>query len=238
MDYTKFNQQTIAAPAASYNEGLRNYMLSVYNYMAIALVITGLVAFLVSSSPALTNILFNTPLFWVVAFAPLIMVFFLGSMIMRLSLQGAQMAFWSFAALMGVSLASIFLVYTGESIARTFFISASIFGAMSLYGYTTKKDISSWGSFLMMGVIGLIVASIVNIFLQSTMMHFVTSVIGVLIFTAFTAYDTQRIKEVYYQVGGNNEIAAKVSILGALSLYMDLLNLAIYMLQFFGQRRD
>ncbi len=188
------------AGAHAIDEGLRAYMLRVYNYMAAGVAITGVVAYVtfimaVVQTPAgaqLTdfgNMLFNSPLKWVVFLAPLGMVFFLSARISRMSVSAAQMSFWVFAALMGLSLASIFMVYAGESITRVFFISAAAFGGLSLYGYTTKKDLSGWGSFLIMGLIGIIIASIVNIFLASSAMQFAISVIGVLVFSGLTAYE-------------------------------------------------
>ncbi|MFI4983829.1 MAG: Bax inhibitor-1 family protein [Rickettsiales bacterium] len=234
MDYTK---QAFATKVSSVDQGLRAYMVAVYNYMAVALAITGGVAFAVSSSPTLIQLLFGTPLQWLVMFAPLIMVFFAVPKIATLSLQGAQTVFWVFAAVMGVSLASIFLVYTGESITRVFFICAAMFGSVSLYGYTTKKDLTGLGTFMFMGLIGLIIASVVNIFLQSPMMYFIVSFIGVIIFTGLTAYDTQRIKDSYYHFSGSAEMAGKGAIYGALSLYMDFINLFISLLRLFGDRR-
>lgn len=237
MDYfTKQKARTFSA-STSYDEGLRSFMLAVYNYMGIGLAITGSVAFLISQSSELLRLLFTTPLQWVVMFAPLLMVFFVMPRIYSFSLSGAQMAFWTFCALMGASLAWIFIAYTGTSIARVFFITAATFGSMSLYGYTTKKDLSQFGSFLIMGLIGLVIASLVNIFLQSSAMQFVISVVGVIVFVGLTAYDTQRIKEVYYSVSGHGEVAAKTAIYGALSLYMDFINLFIMLLQLLGDRR-
>lgn len=234
MDYTK---QAFATKASSIDQGLRSYMMAVYNYMAAALAITGITAFAVSSSPTLIQLLFGTPLQWLVIFAPLIMVFFAIPKIASLSLSGAKTVFWVFAAVMGVSLASIFLVYTGESITRVFFICSAMFGSVSLYGYVTKKDLTGMGTFLFMGLIGLIIASLVNLFLQSPMVYFITSFVGVLIFTGFTAYDTQRIKESYYHFGGSTALASKGAIYGALSLYMDFLNLFLSLLRLFGDRR-
>ena len=236
MDFTKFNTAK-AQQAVSYNEGLREYMLSVYKYMAMALSITGLVAMFVSSTPALMQAIFGTPLYWVVALAPIGMVFFMSSKVMSMSVSGAKIAFWVFAGLMGLSMSSLFIVYTGMSIARVFFITASLFGVMSLYGYTTKKDLSGLGSFLMMGLVGIVLASLVNIFLGSPMMHFVISVIGVLVFVGLTAYDTQRIKMTYNHVAQSGELASKMAIYGALSLYMDFINLFMFMLQFFGRQK-
>lgn len=237
--------QTAAKPVA-YDMGLRSFMLGVYNYMASALALTGIVALLTSRSELAMNALYQMqdgylvgmkPLGWVVALAPLALALVLGFGVSRMSVRGAQAAFWGYAALMGVSLASIFLVYTGTSIARVFFICAAMFGGMSLYGYTTKRDLTGVGSFLLMGLWGLIIASLVNIFLQSSMLAFVTSVIGVFIFLGLTAYDTQKLKAIYYEVAGNAEAAAKASIMGALSLYLDFINLFIMLLRFFGERR-
>ncbi len=235
MDYTKSNYK--AQSASRVDQGLRSYMLAVYNYMAVALGITGVVAYAVASSTALMSFLFGSAMMYVVMFAPLAFVWFIMPRTMHMSLSNAQFCFWTFAAIMGVSLATIFVAFTGESIARVFFITASTFGAMSLYGYTTKRDISGWGSFLFMGLIGLILASLVNIWLQSAAIHFLTSSIGVLIFVGLTAYDTQRIKDSYYQVAGHGEMVSKVAIFGALSLYMDFINLFLHLLQFFGDRK-
>jgi FtsH-binding integral membrane protein len=219
------------------DEGLRSYMLSVYNYMGLGLAITGLVAFMVASTPALYQPIFGTPLKWVVMLAPLGFVFFLGAKIQTMSVSAAQLTFWAFAAAMGLSLASIFLVFTGESIARVFFITAGTFGAMSLYGYTTKRDLSGWGSFLFMGLIGIIIAMVVNLFLASSALHFAISVIGVLVFTGLTAYDTQRIKEMYYEVDASDVVARK-AIMGALSLYLNFINLFVMLLHLFGTGRE
>lgn len=222
---------------AEVDVGLRQHMLSVYNYMGLGLAITGIVAMLVASSPALYVPIFTTPLKWVVMLAPLGFVFFLSARISSMSVSAAQIAFWSFAAVMGVSLASIFLVFTGESIARVFFITAGTFGAMSLYGYTTKRDLTQFGSFLMMGLIGVIIASLVNIFIGSSALQFAVSVIGVIVFVGLTAWDTQRIKEMYYELDAS-DVAAKKSIMGALSLYLDFINLFILLLQLFGNQRQ
>ncbi len=220
---------------AQIDQGLRSYMLGVYNYMASALLLTGIVAFVTASSPAALQVIFGTPLKWVVFLAPLGLVFFLSARINKMSATAAQATFWIYAGLMGLSLASIFVVYTGESIARTFAITACTFGAMSLWGYTTKRDLSGFGSFLMMGLIGIIIAAIVNIFLESSMLQWVISVIGVLVFTGLTAYDTQQIKEMYYE-GDGRDVAAKKSIMGALRLYLDFINLFIMLLHLFGNR--
>jgi FtsH-binding integral membrane protein len=232
--------------AVAYDLGLRAYMLKIYNYMASALALTGIVAVGASSSPAFINALYHVQngqvvgmsgFGWLVAFAPLGLVLWLGMGINRLSTAAAQGIFWAYAALVGLSLTSIFLVYTGESIARTFFVTAGTFGAMSIYGYTTKRDLSGFGSFLIMGLIGLIIASVINIFLQSSGLAFATSVIGVLIFVGLTAYDTQKLKAMYYQVSGSADALAKASIMGALNLYLDFLNIFIYLLRFMGDRK-
>lgn len=238
-DFIRTNRSSFASTAskASYDLGLRNYMLGVYNNMGIALVISGLVSFFVANSQGLMHAFFGTPLQWVILFAPLVFVMVFSAKIGSMSTDAARNCLWAFSALMGLSLAPIFLAYTGASVARCFFISASVFGAMSLYGYTTKKDLTGMGSFLMMGLIGVIIASLVNMFLKSTGMQFVISILSVLIFTGLTAYDSQRIKSMYYQFQGS-DVAGKVAILGALSLYMDFINLFLSLLQLFGERRD
>ena len=239
-DTTAYGQ----SQATSYDAGLRAYMLKVYNYMASALALTGLVALGASQSEAFMNMLSvpaasggHSPsgLAWIIALAPLGLVMWLSFGVQRMSATMAQGIFWAYSALVGLSLTSIFIVYTGESIARTFFITAGTFGSMSLWGYTTKKDLTGMGSFLMMGLIGLILASLVNIFLQSSGLHFATSVIGVLIFVGLTAYDTQKLKNMYYQVAGG--AMAKTAIMGALALYLDFINMFMYLLRFVGDRR-
>ncbi|MBV39786.1 MAG: hypothetical protein CMM23_14195 [Rhodospirillaceae bacterium] len=227
--------QAGAAVDATIDEGLRAYMLKVYNYMGSALLLSGIIAYAVAHTPALMQAIFGTPLMWVVMLAPLGLVMFLGARINKMSAGAAQATFWIFAALMGASLASIFVVYTQTSIVRVFMITAVTFGAMSLWGYTTKKDLSGMGSFLMMGLIGIIVASLVNIFLQSSMMHWVISVIGVLVFTGLTAYDTQKIKNNYYE-GDGEAVMGKKAIMGALTLYLDFINLFLMLLHLFGNR--
>ena len=224
------------AQAAEIDVGLRQYMLQVYNYMASGLALTGIVAYLVASSEAMTKAIFGTPLFWVVALAPIALVFFLSFRIQHMKASTAQAVFWIFSVLMGLSLASIFLQFTGTSIARVFFITAGMFAGMSLYGYTTKRDLSGWGSFLFMGLIGIIIASIVNMFLQSSAMQFVISVIGVLVFVGLTAYDTQKIKAMYLESDGS-ETYTKKAIMGAVTLYLDFINLFIMLLHLFGDRR-
>ena len=238
-----------AQSGALFDAGLRAYMLKVYNYMGLGLLITGVVAFVVAQLSIVTNeagdivaltslgqTLFVSPLKWVVMLAPLGLVFLFSARIHKMSAAGAQTLFWVFAAAMGLSLTTIFMAYTGSSIAAVFFITATTFGAMSLYGYTTKKSLAGWGSFLFMGLIGVIIAMVVNIFLQSSALQFAISVIGVLVFVGLTAYDTQRIKE-SYSVHMNGEMAAKGAIHGALRLYLDFINLFVMLLSLFGNNR-
>ncbi|NVJ71524.1 MAG: Bax inhibitor-1/YccA family protein [Alphaproteobacteria bacterium] len=210
-------------------------MLKVYNYMASGVLLTGIVAMLVGSSPTMLNAIFNSGLHWIVALAPLAFVMVMSFGVHKMKSSTLQMIFWAFAATMGVSMAWIFAAYTGTSIARTFFITAASFGALSLYGYTTKKNLSGMGTFLFMGLIGLIIASIVNIFMASSMLQFVISVAGVLIFAGLTAYDTQRIKQSYYMMA-TGEAVAKGAIMGAVNLYLDFVNLFMFLLQFLGNR--
>ncbi|VWC60594.1 Bax inhibitor-1/YccA family protein [Burkholderia lata] len=216
--------------------GLRQYVRRIYNYMAGGLALTGAVAYLGASTGFYRSIA-GTPLFWVVLLAPLALVMLLSFRIEHISFGAAQISFWAYAALVGLSLSGIFLVYTGESIARVFFISAATFGATSLYGYTTRADLSRFGSFLFMGLIGIIIAGFVNLFLVSSALQFVVSVIGVLVFTGLTAYDTQRIKRIYI-AGEADEIAGKKAIMGALALYLDFLNLFLMLMRLFGGRRS
>ncbi len=234
---------TVATGAAgAIDAGLRAHMLRVYNYMTLALVVTGAVAYAVANT-ALGNLFFTftaqgmslSALGWVALFAPLGLVMWLSFGIQRMSAGTAQLVFWGYAALMGVSLAPILLLYTGASIAKVFFISAASFGALSLYGYTTTRDLSAWGSFLFMGLIGIIIASIVNIFLASSAIDFAISVIGVLVFAGLTAYDTQKIKEMY-AVNDDGSVAGRKAIMGALSLYLDFVNLFLMLLRLFGNR--
>jgi hypothetical protein len=222
--------------AAEVDAGLRQYMVRVYSYMAAGLAISGLVAYLAVSTGFYQQIA-GTPLIWIVMLAPLGMVLLLGFGINRMSIGAAFLAFWAFAALMGLSLAGIFLVFTGASIARVFFISAATFAAMSLYGYTTGSDLSRFGAFLFIGLIGIVIASLVNIFVGSNALQFAISVIGVIVFTGLTAYDTQRIKQVYLASDPVN-MTTKKAILGALTLYLDFINLFVMLLQLTGQRRD
>ncbi|MEI4483131.1 MULTISPECIES: Bax inhibitor-1 family protein [Phyllobacterium] len=221
--------------AAAFDEGLRQHMLRIYNYMGLGLVLTGVVAFVVASTPALYVPIFSTPLKWVVMLAPLAFVMFFSFKMQTMSAASAQMLFWAFCAVMGLSMASIFLVFTGNSIARTFFIAATMFGATSLYGYTTKRDLSQFGSFLIMGLIGVVVASVVNIFLGSTMIQFVVSVAGILVFVGLTAWDTQTIKEQYGE-NIDSETQQKMAVFGAFSLYLNFINIFQLLLNFTGER--
>ena len=245
----RYGQGTAAGRtvAEAIDQGLRAYMLRVYNYMASGVAITGVVAYLVYAMSvvqgaagleltAFGQFMYASAFKWVVIFAPLALVFFISARINSMSLGAAQIAFWIFAALMGASISSIFLVYAGESIARVFFITAASFGALSLWGYTTSRDISGWGSFLFMGLIGIIIAMLVNLFIASTALQFAVSVIGVLIFAGLTAYDTQQIKEMYY-VGDDGTVAGRKAVMGALRLYLDFINLFMMLLSLFGDRR-
>jgi FtsH-binding integral membrane protein len=216
--------------------GLRDYMLRIYNYMASGLALTGIVAYVFAQSGMYIAIA-RTPLIWLVMLAPLGLVMWLSYGINRMQAATAQAIFWVYAALMGVSLASVFLVFTGESVARVFFITAGTFAAMSLYGYTTQRDLSQWGSFLFMGLIGIIIASLVNLFLVSSAVQFAISVIGVVVFTGLTAYDTQSIKEMYVAYD-DGETAGKKAVMGALRLYLDFINLFMMLMQLMGTRRD
>ncbi|MGE0754654.1 MAG: Bax inhibitor-1/YccA family protein [Alphaproteobacteria bacterium] len=233
------------AQAAEMDVGLRSYMLRIYNYMASGLLLTGIVALFTANSPAMLNMLYTqtaegfgpSGLGYLVMFAPLAFILVMSFGMNRMSVFALQATFWGFAVVMGLSLANIFLAFTGVSVARMFFITAGAFGALSLYGYTTQKDLSGWGSFLFMGLIGIILASLVNLFLASSALQFAISVIGVLVFAGLTAYDTQKLKTIYYQVAGSAEMMAKVSIMGALNLYLDFINMFIMLLQLFGDRR-
>ena len=253
------NYQTRAVPVghadASIDAGLRAYMIQVYNLMGLGLLITGLAAIgtvmlATTSDPAaaaatlpngemLTSFgyaVFASPLRWVVILAPLAAVFFLSFRVQSMSVSAAQTTFWVYAALVGLSLSSIFLVYTTASISQTFFATAAAFGALSLYGYTTRRDLTAMGSFLIMGVFGLIIAMVINIFLQSSALSFAVSAIGVLVFAGLTAYDTQKIKEMYYE-GDDTLVAGRKAIMGALRLYLDFINMFMFLLQFMGDRR-
>lgn len=251
-DYRTYPNRSATATSVVLDEGLRAYMLRVYNWMASGLLLTGIIAFLIANTSAI-NAFYPTvtlpngltahsvsPLAMISMFAPLAFVLVLSLGVNRLSRQMAQTLYWLFCAAMGLSLTNIFLVYTSTSIVRVFFISAATFAAMSIYGYTTRSDLSRWGSFLFMGLIGVIIASLVNMFLRSTELQFLVSVVGVLVFTGLTAYDTQRIKASYiqYAYAEGTDQAAKRSVYDALSLYLNFINLFLLMLQILGNRRQ
>jgi len=224
------------AAVADIDVGLRQYMLKVYNFMTGGLVLTGLVAYGVAGSPTILRAIYGTPLQWVVMLAPIGFAMLFGFRIQKMRASTAQMLYWAFAAVMGLSLSYIFLAYTGASVARVFFITAGTFAGMSLYGYTTKRDLAGIGSFMMMGLIGIILAMLVNLFLHSSALQFAISVIGVIVFVGLTAWDTQRIKEMY-AAGDGAEIGTKKAILGAFQLYLDFINLFVMLLQLLGNRR-
>ncbi len=238
-EYDTIRRASAGTQGLAIDEGLRAHMNKVYGLMSVAMVITGAVAYGVGSSPYLLNAIFASPLRWVVMFAPLIVVFAFSAMINRMSQTAAQGVFALFSALMGLSISFIFAVYTDFSIVQTFLATAVAFAGLSLWGYTTKRDISGWGSFLIMGVIGLLVASIVNIFLASSAVNFAISSLGVLIFAGLTAYDTQKIKSQYVQMATSaqgQEWLGKAAIMGALNLYLDFLNMFMFLLSFMGNR--
>ncbi|MCT4635300.1 MAG: Bax inhibitor-1/YccA family protein [Rickettsiales bacterium] len=235
-----------AARRPSYDAELRIYMLQIFILMAIALAVTGLSAYLAGDSKEFLNMIYIksaagmrlSPIGWVVGLAPLFMVFFLSSQINRISVLTAQIMLFLYSVLMGLSLTPIFIIYTGEDIARSFFIVSSVFGVMSIYGYTTKKNLSSFGSLLIMGVIGILMAAIVNLFIASSAISLAISVIGVLLFTGLTAYDVNNLKRIYQQSGGfNNQAIAKIAIRGALRLYLDFINLFLMFLQLTGSKK-
>lgn len=219
---------------AAVDAGLRAHMLKVYNYMTSGVLLTGIVALLFANSGLAAQVM-ATPLRWLIILSPLAFIMVMSFGMNRLSTGALQAMFWGFAAVMGLSMSSIFLVFSGESVARTFFVTAAAFASLSLWGYTTKKDLTGWGSFLIMGVVGLLLASIVNIFLGSSTMQWVISFLGVLIFAGLTAYDTQRIKSEYFYFAGH-EALGKIAIMGALNLYLDFVNMFQFLLSFLGNR--
>ena len=256
-DYQTIRTAGVGTRTAQIDAGLRAHMNKVYGLMSVGMLLTGLVAWAVAGMSVtgvpvdgavqigadryLTGFgaaLYTSPLKWLVMFAPLIMVFGFGAVLNRLSVAGAQLYFYVYAAVMGLSISSIFLVFTGQSIAQTFLVTAIAFAALSLYGYTTKKDLSAMGTFLFMGVIGLVLASLVNLFLQSDALMFAISAIGVLVFAGLTAYDTQNIKTTYLQhaQAGDSDWLGKAAIMGALQLYLDFINMFMFLLQFMGNR--
>ena len=245
-DYRNIQARTSAGMRvdAGIDQGLRSYMLKVYNLMGLGLLITGIAAWgafqlAVTGDGQLTafgTLIYASAFRWVVILAPLAAVFFLSFRIQSMSVAAAQATFWVYSGLVGLSLSTIFLVYTGASITQTFFATAAAFGGLSLYGYTTKRDLSAFGSFLVMGVVGLVIAMLINIFLQSSALGFAISAIGVLIFAGLTAYDTQTIKDMYYE-GDGADVAGRKATMGALRLYLDFINLFMFLLQFMGDRR-
>lgn len=237
-DYQTIRTVGAGARTAVIDQGLRAHMNKVYGLMSVAMLLTGGVAWAVGTNPAMVAAIFGTPLKWVVMFAPLVMVFAFGALLNRLSVAAAQLFFYVYAAAVGLSLSFIFAVYTQTSIAQTFLVTAIAFAGLSLYGYTTKRDLSGFGTFLMMGVIGILVASIVNIFLASSALAFAISVIGVLVFAGLTAFDTQNIKATYiaHAQAGDQEWLGKAAIMGALNLYLDFINMFMFLLQFLGNR--
>lgn len=235
-----FRAQAPGVVEAGYDAGLRSYMLSIYNYMASGVLLTGIVALLVYSTPALFAVFFNqvgapTMMGWVAMLSPLAIILAMNFGLARMSEGTLRALFWGFAALMGVSMSTIFARYTGASIAQTFFVTAAAFGGLSLYGYTTKRDLSAMGRFFMMGLIGIIVASLANIFFKSGSLQLAINILGVVIFAGLTAYDTQRLRELYYQVAGS-DFAGKSAVLGALTLYLNFINLFQFLLSFMGNR--
>ena len=232
---TGANAATVGVPRAARDAGLRSYMLRVYNYMASGVLLTGIVALLFATSGLAEQVLV-TPLRWLIILAPLGFVMAMSFGLNRMQTSTLQALFWAFAVAMGLSMSSIFLVYTGVSIAQTFFAVAAGFLGLSLYGYTTKRDLSGIGTFLIMGVVGLFVAMLINLFLQSPAMQLAISGIGVLLFAGLTAYDTQKIKSMYAYVAGT-DMMGKVVIMGALNLYLDFVNMFMFLLSFMGNRR-
>jgi len=240
-------QSSTQTQAISVDAGLRAHMLRIYNYMASALLLTGLVAYFAGTTPAFLQLVLAqnaegavtglSGLGWLVAFAPVGMVLFMGVRANAMSYSSLKMAFWGYAVLMGLSLFSIFLIYTGASITRVFFITAGTFGLMSMYGYSTKRDLTSWGSFLSVGILAVFFVSLANLYFKSSGMDLILSYVGVLLAIGLTAYDTQKAKEIYYHAGSGGEAVQKASLLAALSLYFDFIYLFINLLRVMGDRR-
>jgi len=251
QDFNTFPRSGTVAEQAAFDVGLRAHMVRVYNYMASGLALSGIVAFALFNLPELQNVFFQMGvtrggavipvglniLGWIAVFAPLGLLLLVGFRAAQMSVGGVQAVYWAVTALMGVSLSLVLFRYTGASVARTFFVTAAAFGALSLYGYTTKRDLSAFGKFLFMGLIGIILASLVNMFFPSGEMNFIISIAGVLIFSGLIAYDTQKIKEQYTDAWGR-DVAEKVAVFGALSLYLDFVNLFMFLMRFMGQSRD
>jgi len=237
MDNIWQTKPPAAVEIVHYDAGLKRHMVGIYRIMSLGLIVTAVVALGVSHTPALAAAIFGTPLKWVAMLAPLAFVMLFSFRIERMTVNGARAAFYGFSALMGVSLASLFLVFTGISIAQTFLVAAIMFAGISLWGYTTNRDISSWGGFLMMGVLGVVAASLVNILLGSTLLHLIVSLVGVAVFVGLTAWDTQRAKSQYLAYAGN-QTAEKLQVMSALGLYLNLINLFQLLLSFTGQQRN
>ena len=242
-DYKYIKQST--RTNTQYDEGLRQYFLNIYQIMSAGLAITAIAAIAVLTIPALTNLMFVTDGYghymgltgigWLISFAPLGISLYFAFGYDRISAENAQILFWVYAALVGMSLAALGLIYTGASIARTFFVCSAMFGGMSLYGYSTGRDLSSFGSFLLMGLIGLVITSIINIFLQSLAIEYALSVIGVIIFTGLISYDTQKLKHIYYS---GHDAGGKIGIMGAFTLYLDFINLFVFLIKFLGVKKN
>lgn len=247
MAIDPFNETLTITPHATHvDKGLRAYMLTIYSYMALALAMTGAIAFGCAQSDAFLNAMYivqdgavvgTKPLAWIVIFAPLVLVLYISFNLPRMSLAAVQISYWVYAALVGMSFSTLFLNFTDASIAQVFFVTAGTFASMSLIGYTTRRDLSSLGSLMLMSLWGLIVAMLVNLFLQSSGLQFVLSAVGVLIFVALTAYDTQKLKTIYYQLSVGGEWAGKIAVIGALTLYLDFINIFLNLLTLFGHRR-
>lgn len=236
-DISQFNRSAAEGVQARFDAGLRGYMLGIYRNMGLGLGLTGLVALGVASSPALTGLIFGTPLKWVAMLAPLAFIFFFTFRIDRMSAAGARAAFFAFAAVMGVSMASIFLVFTGQSIAMAFFAASAMFAGLSLWGYTTGRDLTGMGGFLIIGLIAVIGASLINLFIGSSVLQMALSAVGVVVFAGLTAYDTQRLKSEYLHFAGTRH-ADKLAVMGALSLYLNLINMFQLLLSLFGQTEE
>jgi FtsH-binding integral membrane protein len=236
-NFSTFNRNAAAGVQARFDEGLRRHMLGIYRYMGLGLALTALVALAVASTPPLVALIFGTPLKWVAMFAPLAFIFFFSFRIERMTTAGARTAFYAFAAVMGVSMASIFLVFTGTSIAMAFFAASAMFAGLSLWGYTTGRNLTGFGPFLFVGLIAVIGVSIVNIFIGSSMLQMLVSIVGVMVFAGLTAWDTQRLKGEYLAYAGSQAVE-KMAVMGALSLYLNLINMFQLLLGLIGQREE
>lgn len=247
FNYNKTTSYSSYSSKTYYDKDLREYFLKIYTIMSSALLITGVFAFSVFSIPALSNVIFNiapggylvgmTGIGWIISLAPLAIALYFNFGFDKINAQNAQILFWVYSSLMGISLSALGFIYTGTSITKTLFICAAMFASMSIYGYTTKKDLTSVGSFLYMGLIGLLIASVTNIFIKSSAIEFAQSVVGVLVFIGLVAYDTQKLKALYYYNEGESD-KSKICIMAAFTLYLDFINLFIFMLKFIGIRKE